>query len=75
MSTNNKDEHKALLAALDKLGSPTELEQILDVLAAVSKRMADRTSGKQAVTLAYWGSAARLLRQTKAELHEIRTAP
>ncbi len=52
--------------------SPAELEATIATLAAATKRVADKIPGKSAVSLAYWGTAHRLLTQLKAELEAIR---
>lgn len=70
---NNPLEHKQLLALIRGIGSPDELEDVLETLTAVARKTRDKISGKQAQSLAYWGAATRLTAAAKDELEAIRS--
>lgn len=67
----NAEERKQLLTLLGRILSPEELVEALSVLRAKSDAIATKTSGKQAQTLAFWGSASRILKGLVTELKEI----
>ena len=67
----NAEERKQLLTLLGRILSPEELVECLSVLRAKSEAIATKTPGKQAQTLAFWGTASRTLKATVTDLREI----
>lgn len=61
---------KQLKQLLQQIIAPTDFEEVLQVLSKQAEVSRDRV--KQPLSMAWWGTAARLTKQAKDELKQLR---